>query len=230
MIRSLFMFIAAAALTVHVSAEQFRVWNDITGLTFEARYVSVTSQNVTLENREGRRVDFYTADFMSKDKQYILAQSNPAPSAKVDAASAKAPSEIFESLEGKTTDPLNANADYLAIYFSAHWCPPCRTFTPILADFYKDHFKDGGDFDVLFVSADRSERAMKEYIRWGKMKFPALEFDEKKNARNITKYAGNGIPCLVVIDREGNVIADSYEGKKYVGVRKPLSKLESLLN
>jgi nucleoredoxin len=24
----------------------------------------------------------------------------------------------------------------LAIYFSAHWCPPCRSFTPILSKFY----------------------------------------------------------------------------------------------
>ena len=23
------------------------------------------------------------------------------------------------------------------IYFSAHWCPPCRAFTPMLKDFYE---------------------------------------------------------------------------------------------
>ena len=24
----------------------------------------------------------------------------------------------------------------ICFYFSSHWCPPCRTFTPVLADFY----------------------------------------------------------------------------------------------
>ena len=26
--------------------------------------------------------------------------------------------------------------DIICFYFSAHWCPPCRQFTPVLADFY----------------------------------------------------------------------------------------------
>ena len=26
--------------------------------------------------------------------------------------------------------------DFIGLYFSAHWCPPCRGFTPVLADTY----------------------------------------------------------------------------------------------
>ena len=32
--------------------------------------------------------------------------------------------------------------DIICYYFSAHWCPPCRQFTPVLADFYKVIFKN----------------------------------------------------------------------------------------
>ena len=28
------------------------------------------------------------------------------------------------------------NKKIICYYFSAHWCPPCRAFTPVLADFY----------------------------------------------------------------------------------------------
>lgn len=40
-------------------------------------------------------------------------------------------------------------------YFSANWCPPCRAFTPQLADAYRRIRKKEPGFEIVFVSSDR---------------------------------------------------------------------------
>jgi len=51
------------------------------------------------------------------------------------------------------------------IYFSAHWCPPCRGFTPELAKFYKQMKEKVGDkLEIVFVSSDRVEAEWKQYF------------------------------------------------------------------
>jgi len=37
------------------------------------------------------------------------------------------------------------------VYFSAHWCPPCRGFTPDLKKAYEDDLK-AGNVEIIFVS------------------------------------------------------------------------------
>ncbi len=37
----------------------------------------------------------------------------------------------------KPASEVVGGKDIIAFYFSAHWCPPCRAFTPILKDFYE---------------------------------------------------------------------------------------------
>ena len=49
----------------------------------------------------------------------------------------------------------------MGLYFSASWCPPCRTFTPKLVEFHKAN-KD--KFEVLLVSADNSSKAQANYM------------------------------------------------------------------
>ena len=41
------------------------------------------------------------------------------------------------------------------LYFSAHWCPPCRGFTPELVKAYTKLKAVGRDFEVVFISSDR---------------------------------------------------------------------------
>ena len=68
--------------------------------------------------------------------------------------------------DGSTVPASEAFKDkkYVLIYFSAHWCPPCQRFTPLLADFYDEH-KDKYSFEVLFVSSDREEGRMMDFFQ-----------------------------------------------------------------
>ena len=54
--------------------------------------------------------------------------------------------------------------DVVGVYFSAHWCPPCRGFTPQLAQLYKDVTAAGKKFGVVFVSSDRDEKSFQECV------------------------------------------------------------------
>eukprot|EP00961_Rhodomonas_salina_P092951 1251145-Rhodomonas_salina.1 len=43
---------------------------------------------------------------------------------------------------------------YVGLYFSAHWCPPCKIFTLQLAELYKMLSATRSDFEIVFVSSD----------------------------------------------------------------------------
>ena len=51
----------------------------------------------------------------------------------------------------------------IGIYFSAHWCSPCRIFTPKLAEIYKEIKNDFKNFEILFISSDQDEDSFNNY-------------------------------------------------------------------
>ena len=43
----------------------------------------------------------------------------------------------------------------IGLYFSAHWCGPCRGFTPALVEWYnefKQSHEKGTELDIIFVN------------------------------------------------------------------------------
>ena len=64
----------------------------------------------------------------------------------------------------------------LARYFSAHWCPPCRGFTPKLAEWYAKDLSAKG-LQVVFVSSDKDQGQFDEYF--GEMPWPALDYSDR---------------------------------------------------
>merc|ERR1711907_525809 len=83
-------------------------------------------------------------------------------------------SDLMAKTEGKP----------FALYFSAHWCPPCRGFTPKLAEYYNTGLKD--KMEIIFVSSDRDQESFDEYSK--EMPWLALPY-EKRDAKNTLSKA-----------------------------------------
>lgn len=75
---------------------------------------------------------------------------------------------LGDKLQGKNgaidTHSISGEGKTVGIYFSAHWCPPCRGFTPKLVEFYKKLHSDK-KLEIVFVSSDKSDKECEEYYK-----------------------------------------------------------------
>ena len=136
------------------------------------------------------------------------------------------------ALNGKRTQPIAdtsvKDAKYVALYYSAGWCGPCRAFTPELVKFYNENKAKLPGFELVFMSRDNSEPEMEKYMAEMSMPWPALRYTAVRTSSNLLKYAGPGIPCLVLLNDKGEVLSHSYDGKKNLGAGKVLGDLAKL--
>lgn len=93
---------------------------------------------------------------------------------------------------------------HVLIYFSAHWCPPCRAFTPKLIEVYNEIKAKENAFEIIFVSSDRDQSSFDEY--YSDMPWLALPFGDERKSILSRKFKVRGIPCLVAIGPDGKTI------------------------
>merc|ERR1712224_96905 len=120
-----------------------------------------------------------------------------------------------EIKEIATKDALEGKR--VAVYFSAHWCPPCRGFTPKLAQLYKNmkqQVADGkrkDDFEFVFVSSDKDKPAFLEYF--GEMPWLAQPYSNRAGKNELSDmFEVRGIPSLITLDVDGKVINKAARG------------------
>ena len=104
------------------------------------------------------------------------------------------------SKTGQQTGSTLHGARVVALYFAAHWAPPCRAFTEMLAAFYIEQNvrNEKGCFEVILISDDKTHKAYEAHF--AQMPWVALPFQETQRKDEIKKLFGvNGIPALVVL-------------------------------
>ena len=58
-------------------------------------------------------------------------------------------------------DDALAGKNIICIYFSAHWCPPCRGFTPVLKRFYDE---GRGDAETRVIAVAMAMDTIKKNV------------------------------------------------------------------
>jgi formylglycine-generating enzyme required for sulfatase activity/thiol-disulfide isomerase/thioredoxin len=103
---------------------------------------------------------------------------------------------------GNPIDSATLKNKFIGIYFSAHWCGPCRQFTPKLVEF-RNQIAD--EFEVVFASADQDAPAMLSYMKEAAMPWPALPFASPKISSLNRTFQIRSIPTFVVLDPTGRL-------------------------
>lgn len=99
--------------------------------------------------------------------------------------------------------------EFVLLYASAHWCPPCRKFTPMLANWYRTVKEN---VEVIFLSADHDEKGFKSYF--ATHPWMAVSYDDSARESLMAAIKVSGIPRLVVLDANtGKIVEDNAVGQ-----------------
>ena len=103
-------------------------------------------------------------------------------------------------------NPVEAfkGAKLVMIYFSMHNCPPCRMFTPLFADLYKELNENEKNFEVIFCSGDKTQAEYDEY--YGEMPWLALPKGDPRLGPIAKKFEVKGVPRLMILKPDGTVL------------------------
>jgi nucleoredoxin len=233
-LRTLVCLLAGLSLSSPAFAK-LETWSSFDGAKTQAEFVNRKGDYVIFKRADGSRLMHPYAKLNDADRARVDAASaplpdDPAPPAQnitTPTAASPAPAvnygPILSALDGKLVTvkgkslaPISAaqigSVRYLAVYYSAHWCPPCRGFTPRLVAAYQEIKARHPEFELIFVSSDQDASAMQGYMSEYKMTWPAVRFDQR-NAASVLRRPGHesGIPNLIFMRADGKELSLSYK-------------------
>lgn len=115
-----------------------------------------------------------------------------------------------------------------AFYYSAGWCGPCRKTTPVLAEWYRKTKAAHPEFELIFVSNDKSDITFADYMRKNAMPWPAVRYSDVRDPA-VNQFAGKSIPWLSVVSRAGAPLTKNAAGGDYTDPEQIMQAVDTFL-
>jgi thiol-disulfide isomerase/thioredoxin len=117
------------------------------------------------------------------------------------------------TLDGHPFDIKDLKGKVVLVDFWATWCGPCRREFPNIEKNYTE-YKDKG-FEVVGVSLDQDREALEEYVKEEKVPWITLHEKDKDGDHPAADYYGIiGIPSMMLVGKDGNVVTLSARGEQ----------------
>ena len=130
-------------------------------------------------------------------------QYRPKASSKQKAIAA--PDFTLQDLQGKTFKLSGQLGKPVVIFFGTTWCPSCRAEIPSYSAIYEKYAKRG--LEVIYIDINEPAEKVARFAKSNSFPYRVLL---DRDGSVASDYNIVGVPTLVLIDKNGNVITISH--------------------
>jgi thiol-disulfide isomerase/thioredoxin len=122
------------------------------------------------------------------------------------------------TIDDKDFDWTSLRGKYVLVKFTATWCGPCKMEVPGMLEAYKKYKDKGLEIVSVYVFQREADpvATVKEFVAEEKLPWIILSealTEKAKQPKQGEYYAIQGVPTMVLVDKEGKVIMSEARGK-----------------